>query len=327
MSHDTDSSARPTGGAPGLHRFAVLTAVATFVLIFVGGLVTSTGSGLAVPDWPLSFGQVFPPMVGGVLYEHGHRMVAALVGGLSVVLAVWAVRREPRRWVRVMALLALVVVVVQGVLGGLTVLLRLPTAVSVAHACLAQIFFCLVVALAVWTNPQWSAHIVREQQVGRTTLTHLALLTSGAIFGQLMLGALVRHTGSGLAIPDFPLVFGRLLPAAFPAPVLINFLHRVGALVVSVMVLWTAARVWRTHGSTGPLLWPAMLLVGLLVIQVGLGAGIVWSWRAVVPTTAHVAVGAAMLATAVVLTLYAYRLLETPARTTAADWLAERAAA
>src|SRR5262245_41489440 len=94
-----------------LHRFAVLTAAATFVLLFAGGLVTSTGSGLAVPDWPLSFGQVFPPMQGGVLFEHGHRLVASLVGALTVVLALWVVLRDPRPRVRVLALVALFAVV------------------------------------------------------------------------------------------------------------------------------------------------------------------------------------------------------------------------
>ena len=134
-----------------LHRSTVAVAAATLVLIFVGGLVTSTGSGLAVPDWPLSFGQVFPPMVGGVLYEHGHRMVAAFVGMLTVTLVVLYTRWEPRRWVRWLARGALAAVILQGLLGGLTVLLRLPTAVSVAHACLAQAFLCVMVTLAVCT--------------------------------------------------------------------------------------------------------------------------------------------------------------------------------
>src|SRR5262245_37384284 len=115
-----------------VHRFAVVTAGATLVLIFVGALVTSTGSALAVPDWPLSFGQVFPPMVGGVLFEHGHRLVAATVGCLTLVLALWTVLREPRAGVRALGLLMLVAVILQGVLGGATVLYRLPLAVSVA---------------------------------------------------------------------------------------------------------------------------------------------------------------------------------------------------
>src|SRR5207245_6456480 len=139
----------------GIHRLAVATAASTFVLLFVGGLVTSTGSALAVPDWPLSFGQVFPPMVGGVLFEHGHRLVAACVGLLTVTLMVLLSQWEPRAWVRWLARGAVLAVLLQGTLGGVTVLFRLPLAVSVTHACLAQAFLCLVMALAVCTAPGW----------------------------------------------------------------------------------------------------------------------------------------------------------------------------
>src|SRR6059036_568371 len=125
----------------GIHRLAVVTAATTGVLLFVGGLVTSTGSGLAVPDWPLSFGQVFPPMVGGVLFEHGHRLAASAVGCLTLALALCTVLADTRPGVRALGLLALFAVILQGILGGVTVLYRLPVAVSVTHACLAQIFF------------------------------------------------------------------------------------------------------------------------------------------------------------------------------------------
>src|SRR5437899_11383751 len=138
----------------GIHRLAAATATATFVLLFVGGLVTSTGSGLAVPDWPLSFGQVFPPRVGGVLFEHGHRLVATLVGCLTLLLALWLAIGEPRPMVRATGLLALFAVVLQGILGGVTVLYKLPLAVSVTHACLAQAFFCVAVAFALVTGPR-----------------------------------------------------------------------------------------------------------------------------------------------------------------------------
>src|SRR5260370_39436707 len=140
----------------GLHRFALLTSGLTFALIFVGGLVTSTGSALAVPDWPLSFGKFFPKMEGGVLYEHGHRMVAGTVAILTLALCLWAWRRESRRWVRYTAAAALCLVVFQAVLGGLTVLLLLPLPIAVAHAACAQAFFCMTVALALFTGRQWS---------------------------------------------------------------------------------------------------------------------------------------------------------------------------
>src|SRR5262245_42148223 len=134
------------------HRFARLTVGATLMLVFAGGLVTSTGSGLSVPDWPLSYGMLMPPMVGGVRFEHSHRMVATSVGFLTLVLAIWTARREPRRGVRSLAWGALAAVVAQGVLGGLTVIFLLPTPISVSHACLAQTFFCIVIALAYATS-------------------------------------------------------------------------------------------------------------------------------------------------------------------------------
>src|SRR5687767_8079859 len=138
------------------HAWAMLTCAATLVLIFIGGLVTSTGSGLAVPDWPLSYGMLMPPMVGGIFYEHGHRMVASFVGLLTLILAVWVSRRESRRGVRRLAWVALGAVCVQGLLGGLTVLFFTPLPISVAHACLAQTFLCLTVALTYVTSREWA---------------------------------------------------------------------------------------------------------------------------------------------------------------------------
>src|SRR5216117_1856653 len=163
----------PESSGPGIHRLAVVTAGATLMLLFVGGLVTSTGSGLAVPDWPLSFGQVFPPMVGGVLFEHGHRLAATAVGCLTVVLALWTVVGDARASVRALGLLALLAVVLQGLLGGITVLYKLPLAVSVTHACLAQTFFCLTVALAIVTGPAWSAPRPRRTPAGLAVLAGL----------------------------------------------------------------------------------------------------------------------------------------------------------
>ena len=145
----TTTALQPSGWR---HRFAVIVACATFLLVIAGGLVTSTGSGLAVPDWPLSFGQVFPRMEGGVLFEHGHRMIASVVGLLTVVLAFWTAKAEPRGWVRALGWSMLAVVIVQGVLGGVTVLMRLPDAVSVMHAGLAQVFFALTAIMATVTG-------------------------------------------------------------------------------------------------------------------------------------------------------------------------------
>lgn len=291
----------------GLHRLAVLTSGATFVLLFIGGLVTSTGSGLAVPDWPLSFGQVFPEMKGGVLFEHGHRLAASLVGMLTLVLALWMVVRESRPGVRALALLALFAVILQGVLGGVTVLYKLPLAVSVTHACLAQVFFCLTVTLAIVTGRPWMSPAPRVAASGSPALPTLAVVTTAVVFVQIALGALMRHMGAGLAIPDFPLAFGRIIPPLVTPLITINFAHRVGALVVTALVSWTATRALRRHGDVATVRRPAILALCLLALQVSLGALTIWSHRSVVPTTAHLAIGGALLATCLTLSLRAGR--------------------
>jgi cytochrome c oxidase assembly protein subunit 15 len=300
------------GYARGLHRYATAVAAATGVLLFVGGLVTSTGSGLAVPDWPLSFGQVFPRMQGGVLFEHGHRMVAATVGALTVILAVWLWRVEPRRWVRRLGGLALLAVLLQGTLGGLTVLLRLPVAVSVAHAGVAEIFFCLTSTIALVTSRGWLAAPDPSEDRGRPSLATLSVATVAIIYLQVLAGALVRHTGAGLAIPDFPLGFGRLVPPLSSALVLYQFAHRVGAALVTVGVLWTATRALRRHGDRPALARPALLLLALLAWQIYLGATVIWTRKAVVPTTTHLLSGALLLVTSLVLAIRARRLLRSP---------------
>lgn len=308
--HQDISDIEPKQTPLWVHRFAVLTAAATLMLIYVGALVTSTGSGLAVPDWPLSFGQVFPPMVGGVLYEHGHRMAAAFVGMLTVTLVVLLSRWETRGWVRWLGRGALLAVILQGTLGGLTVLLRLPTLVSVTHACLAQAFLCLTVTIAVCTGPGWFARRPVAPQGGRQPAIRLiAALTTGMIYVQLILGALMRHTGAGLAIPDFPLAFGRVIPPFTSQAVVIHYIHRVGALLVTLGIGWTVSRVLRHYDAMPCLRRPALTLAGLIVIQLTLGALTIWTRRAVLPMTAHVAVGAAVLATSLIITLRVYRFI------------------
>jgi heme a synthase len=289
-----------------LHRFAVLTAAATLLLIVAGGLVTSTESGLSVPDWPTTYGQnpfTFPlsKWVGGIRYEHSHRLIASTVGLLAIGLAIWLASSEPRRWVRRLGYAALATVVAQGLLGGLTVRLLLPTAVSVAHACLAQVFFCLIVTLAVVTSPRWrDAEPVEPGALGRA-----AAVTVGAIFLQLLAGAVMRHTKAGLAIPDFPLALGRLVPPMTSFAVAIHFLHRVGALVVLSLTALCVARASRS-GRPG-VKKIAAALSGLVLSQIALGALTVLSSKDAVLTTAHVAVGALVLGTALVLALASRR--------------------
>ena len=290
--------------SPWRHRWATATAGLTLVLIFVGGLVTSTGSALAVPDWPLSYGMLMPPMIGGIFYEHGHRMVAATVGLLTLVLAVWTAARETRRGVRRLAWAALAAVVLQGLLGGLTVLLLLPTSVSVAHACLAQTFFCIVIALAYLTSREWLDADRAAPTAGG--LVPWALGATAVVYLQLLVGAVMRHIGAGLAIPDFPLAFGRLVPPLTSGPVLVHFAHRIGALVVLVAVARLLVRARRARDPR--LLRLAGALFGLVLLQISLGAATVLTTKAVTPTTLHVATGAAILGGSWLMTLRAFRL-------------------
>jgi cytochrome c oxidase assembly protein subunit 15 len=193
-----------------LHRFAILVVCSTVLLIAAGGMVTSTGSGLAVPDWPNTYGSFmfsFPleKMVGGIFYEHGHRLIASTVGFLTIILAVWTWRVDPRPWMRKLGFAALGAVILQGLLGGLTVLLLLPAPVSIGHAGLAQLFFCSTIALALFTSSGWQKS---ENATDDPRLRSLALTTSMVIYLQILLGATMRHNAAGLAIPDFPLAFG-----------------------------------------------------------------------------------------------------------------------
>jgi cytochrome c oxidase assembly protein subunit 15 len=293
--------------SPALHRYAIACVGATFVLIFVGGLVTSTGSALAVPDWPLAFGKIIPPLQGGIRFEWGHRVVAGTVSILTAILALWTWYAEPRRWVRLTALAAFGLIIVQAILGGITVLLLLPLPIAVAHALTAQAFFCLTVAIAIFTNPRFGAYPTIANRAS-PRLAVLAAITTAVIYLQILIGAVMRHLGAGLAIPDFPTSFGHLVPPFISLYVDVNFAHRCGALIVTFFVLWTVARVLRLHGGEPLLRRPAIGLLCLLALQITLGALTIWSGRAVIPTTAHVAVGAAVLATSFALTVRAYAM-------------------
>ncbi len=182
-----------------LHRFAKFLAGITFLLLIAGALVTSTGSGLAVPDWPLSFGKLFPPMVGGVLFEHGHRLIAGLVALLTLVFCVTLLLQEKRAWVRRLALAAFAIVCVQAALGGLTVLLHLPPTVSIAHAGLAEVFFSLTISLALVTSPTWPRPSGIPLESGDVlALKVLSCSAAAIVYLQILLGAVIRHTNSGV---------------------------------------------------------------------------------------------------------------------------------
>jgi cytochrome c oxidase assembly protein subunit 15 len=294
-----------------LHRYACLLVVATLILVAAGGMVTSTNSGLAVPDWPTTYGyQMFSfplsGMVGGIFYEHGHRLIASAVGMLTIGLVIFLWRVEPRAWVRRLGYLALAAVVVQGTLGGLTVLFFLPDAISISHAGLAQIFFALTVTIALVTSAGWRQPVsspVNDDVLGRRAVTLTA-----AVYGQIILGATMRHTGAGLAIPDFPLSYGRLIPPFWNTAILIHFAHRLGAVLVASLVLMVVWRIRREHQSRPELVRPAWLLLAAVVLQITLGAFVVLTGKNEVINTLHVAVGAVVFGTSVFLTVRTFRL-------------------
>jgi cytochrome c oxidase assembly protein subunit 15 len=291
------------------HRYAKLVAACTFLLIAAGGMVTSTGSGLSVPDWPTTYGWnmfTFPmsKWVGGIRYEHTHRLIASTVGFLTIILAAWTWRVERRAWVRKLGFAALGAVILQGVLGGITVLFFLPPAVSIGHAGLAQIFFCLTITIALVTSPGWNNAV---QPVEDPMLRRVAALTTAAVYTQILIGATMRHNAAGLAIPDFPLNFGHVIPPVWNAKVAVHFAHRIGALVVTLAILATSSHVLYHHPQRRELARPAVLLIGLVFVQVTLGAFIIWSGMNPAINTAHVVNGAAVLATSLVLTLRSFR--------------------
>ncbi len=282
----------------GLHRFAVFTACVTLLLIVAGALVTSNDAGLSVPDWPTTFGSIYkmPRMVGGVKFEHGHRMVAEFVGLLTIVLAAWTWRAEKRRWLRILGLAALGTVITQGILGGLTVLFYLPAPISSAHAALAQTFFCVAVCIAMFTGQHWVEEAPRvAPDHRRPALFTLALLSIFVLYVQLILGAMFRHKGMSW----------------WP--------HVAHALLVAFVLTWTAIRALSLYSKIEAIRRPTILMLSLLITQLCLGFAafltrVAWGKESVQPelpmvisTVAHVAVGALLLATTVVLAIQVWR--------------------
>ena len=294
-----------------LPLFAAVVAVSTAVLIFAGGMVTSTGSGLSVPDWPNTYGWfmfTFPvdKWVGGIFYEHSHRLIASTVGFLIMVLAFWLWRAEPRAWVRRLGFISLAAVITQGLLGGITVLWYLPDAISIAHAALAEVVFCLTVTIALVTSAGWQRGYTAGLPDDRT-LQKVAIATTASIYLQILLGATMRHTDAGLAIPDFPLAFGQLIPPHWDGKIAIHFAHRVGALLVTAMILATTGHVLYHHRRRAELRRPSLLLLTLLPLQITLGALTVLSGRQPFINSLHVVTGASVLVTSLILTLRAHR--------------------
>ena len=284
----------------GYHRYILFVACSIFVLLIAGALVTSNDAGLSVPDWPTSFGSIYriPPLVGGVKFEHVHRMIAQFVGFLTIILAVWTQRVEKRKWMRILGWSALGTVIAQGILGGITVLFYLPPAVSTGHATLAQTFFCIVVSMALFTSRSWTEGapraIVQSEPPNMISLTTFSV---AIVWVQLILGAAFRHNGM------------KWLP------------HIIGAVVVACVLSWTLLLLISRYRDVKAIRRPAYALTALLVLQLLLGISafvtrVIWGKDAPQPmpsmvwtTVAHVAVGALLLATSVVLAIQTRRYL------------------
>jgi heme A synthase len=274
------------------YRLALATATATFALLVIGGLVHATGSSLACPDWPLCGGQVFPPMTGGVLYEHGHRLAALSVAALTVILAVLVFQSRKEAQLRALAAMAVGLVLLQAALGAITVLFELPLLVSAGHLATSMTFFSLVIYLAHRLRPTPSGPAAPAAP-GRK----LAGLAATAVYAQLVLGAFVRHTGAGLACNvDLPLCDGALWPSWGPAQ--LHMAHRLLGVAATGLVI--AAAVAARRGLPGRGLRPALALAGpaLAVLQIAVGFWTVTSFIAVPVVTLHIALGALLLAQA-----------------------------
>ncbi len=288
----------------GLNRFAILVACATFFLIIAGALVTSNDAGLATPDWPLSNGQFFPKMVGNLFWEHGHRMVATTIGMMTIVLTIYIFMKEKRQWVRRLGMFALIAVIAQGLLGGLTVKLMLPLAVSTAHATLAQLFFCTTVSLGVFTSRSWIEARPLHEERGSSPLRFMCTAALITIFVQLIIGATLRHSAT----------WDQHLPTE------LILAHIGGALAVTVMLGRAGITTLRRHKGERFLTRPATVALVLLAVQLFLGVA-AYLTRLASPndpqplnpmigiTVAHVACGALVFATTIVLTLRTYRVL------------------
>jgi len=305
---DDERSRHPRIFGSVSNRLSLLVACATFLLIIAGALVTSHDAGLATSDWPLSNGQVFPRMVGNLFWEHGHRMVATTVGLLTILLTIYLLRKEKGRWVRRLGVFALLAVIAQGLLGGLTVKLMLPLAVSAAHATLAQLFFCTTVTLAVFTAPSWHRHSAIVEEQGSLPARYLCLAAAGTIFLQLIIGATLRHSVTW----DKPLPTELLLA------------HIGGAIAVIVLLATATGAILRRHPNQTFLTRPAAIALTLLGIQLLLGLGAYITRQAspndpqplnpmVAITVAHVACGALVFATTIILTLRSFKCLRSTA--------------
>jgi cytochrome c oxidase assembly protein subunit 15 len=317
-----------------LHWYAVFVAASILVLICSGGLVTSHGAGMAVPDWPNSFGYnmfLFPlsRWVGGVFFEHTHRLIASGVGLLTIALCVLTLVVENRVWVKWLGGIAVLAVIVQGVLGGLRVTEH-NAVLGLFHGCLAQGFFCLVATMALVTSRFWLRIEPAVHQRETRTLRFWTVIVTAMLFIQLTLGAAMRHSHTGLSIPDFPSVYGGFFPPVdaasiarinesratlqaappiTPGLILLQYIHRVWALLIVAGLVSVAARILRERQIPRPAHMAAGIWLVLVLVQFLLGAWTIWSNKAADVATAHVFVGALTFMTGVLLSVVLSKMI------------------
>jgi cytochrome c oxidase assembly protein subunit 15 len=303
-----------------LNRFAWLICVAALLLICSGGMVTSKNVGLAVPDWPTTFGYnmfLFPvsKWVGGILFEHTHRLIASAVGFLTIILAIWLWRNESRKWVRNLGVIALAGVILQGILGGLRVTM-LKDEIGIFHACVAQAFLALLVVIALVTTSFWRSLGEIDIDLKKlASIRRLAIAITLAIYVQLALGATMRHQHRDLSILDFPTANGAWIPDTSATAlakinawrdarglldvdafqIWLQMTHRFVALLIAIGVIAFCSRVWKDALQVPALNRLSNWWAVFLLVQLTLGAWTIWSNKAADIATAHVAVGAIML--------------------------------
>ena len=308
---------RPAAYKPALAWFAALGSAWVFVLVTLGAFTTSIGAGMAFPDWPLSNGSLNP--TGwlddlALFAEHSHRLSGATMGLITIGLAVWMGRVEERAWLRRLGWWALAVVIVQGIIGGQRVRLdplsvpgftmTLGQMLRIPHGILAQVFVCLLFAIAAGLSRSWNEPPAAP---AGWRVRRLGVLCVALMFAQLAIAATMRHNYAGLAISTFPLTpEGGLLPVRWDFLVAIHFAHRAMAVVLGLNLVAFVSALWRDPHVPAALRWSGVASLGLVAVQIGLGAGIIWTARNPYVTTAHVLVGALAFAVVFLLTFFAH---------------------